>query len=266
MPKKNVKKVKLADLLGKEGKPNADLYKDDPKKRKNHVRNRTPRGRLIAVQGEYKRRLSGNAANDVKYYELAREFINNGFRQTKAYSAVFGTSISASRTNASKVFNSTWMRSLINEMLMGTDGEAAEPEKEYLLEKLMKQIESNVLDYLDDDGSFLNVKEIKALPKFAQQLIKKLDVHTWHEPLMEVLEEGGQPVEVGQIRHQKVHLELYDKQKALELLAKAMQWIGDNESGGTTYLTANVMIQANQRVDELRRDDLEGDYETVTTD
>jgi len=267
MPKAATK-IHLADLLnGKAGKANADLYKDgDPVKRKHHLKHRVSRARLVNVAGgDYKRSLSGNPEKDIKYHELAREFINNGFNQTKAYASVFGKTISQSRHTASNLFNSVWMRALIHDMVRGTDGEIADVEKEFLIGKLMKQIESNVLDYIDDDGQFLNVKEIKSLPTFVQELIKKLDVHTWHIPVMEDGDDGL-PVEVAQIRHQKVHIELYDKQKAMELLAKAMRWIaGDNETNNF-YLGAEQMIEANQRVESLRRDTIEGDFKNITPD
>jgi len=267
MARKNEKKISLADLLSKEGEANADFYKDEPEKRKNHKRNRVPRSRLMTTKGsEYKRRLSGDAAMDIKYHEVAREFISNGFNQTKAFASVFGKTLKKSSSRASIVFNSAWMRSLILEMVQGTDGELEEMPKEYLLEKLVKQIESNVLDYIDNDGSFLNVKELKALPLFAQQIIKKLQVHTWHVPVME-RNEGGEMEEVAQIRHQRVQLELYDKQKALELLAKAQRWIASvDEQNLNVFLGPDAMIAANKRIEKLRRDDIEGEYERTTSD
>ena len=221
-------KLRLADLLGEEGKPNAEFYRDEPEKRKHHEANRVHRSKLLNVKGgDYKRSLSGNPEMDLKYHELAREFISNGFKQTKAYAAVFGTTITNSRQRAGKIFNSMWMRSLIHEMVRGVDGEVAPPEKDYLIAILMKQIESNVLDYIDTDGEFLNVTELKALPLFCQQLIKKLDVTTWHMPMMEENEDGDME-EVGQIRHQRVQIELVDKQKAIEHLAKVMRWISSD--------------------------------------
>jgi len=268
MPRRNVKKLNLADLLGEEGRANADLYKDDDEKRKNHVAYRVDRNKLISVKSEYTRRLSGDPARDIQYHELAREFINNGFKQTKAYAAVFGMTLKKASVPASRVFNSTWMRALIHDMLMGQDGEP-NVEKSYLIEKLMKQIESNVLDYIDDDGAFLNVTELKALPKFCQQIIKKVEVHTWHTPNMINVGSEDEPnfEQHGEIRNQRVKLELWDKQKAMELLAKAMQWIQDKDGGGNTYLTANIMIAANKRVETLRKgEDIEGSYEKLAAD
>ena len=265
--KKAVKKISLNELMnGKPNEANADLYKDEPVKRKHHLNNRVPRGRLVSVKGgEYKRRLSGDAAMDIKYHELAREFISNGFKQSKAFAAVFGRGLQEVNKEAHKAFNSAWMRSLILEMLRGTDGEVEDLPKEYLLEKLTKQIESNILDYVDNDGAFLNVTELKALPLFTQQIIKKLQVHTWHEPMMERDEEGDM-VQVGEVRHQRVQLELYDKQKALELLARAQEWIAGKADETNIYLGADVMIAANKRVEALRRDEIEGEYENVTAD
>jgi hypothetical protein len=264
MPRPAKNKVNLADLLeGRPAKGNADLYKEgDPEKRKNHAKHRAPRHQLVAGD-RYKQKLASSAAEDVRLHELAREFINNGVRQTKAYAAVYGKTISQSRAPASKIFNSTWMRALILDLLQGTDGNLSELPKEYAIQRFIHQIESNVLDYVDDDGQCLSVHELRKLPAYVQQHIKKLDVHTWDEPLEKP---NG---DIVMIRHQKVHLELIDKQKALEHLAKVMRWI---EPKGDTnfFLGADVMIAAQKRVKKLRRDrdgtTLEGKAERVTTD
>ena len=258
-------KPKLEDLLRlKKGKSNTELHRDDPERRKKHIKYRTARDALVTpAAARYRRPLATDAKKDMEYHELAREFISNGMRQTPAYAAVYGVDLKQARVMASKIFNSTWMRSLIRDMLMGEDGEPAEISKEYALKIWMRQIESNVLDYVDDEGQWLNVKELKSLPDFAQQHIKKLNVHTWEEPVDDG--NGGERM----VRHQRVQIELIDKQRALEQMAKAMRWIETKGDVNLTVVSSDVMIEAQKRIEKLRKENeqaIEGTAARVATD
>jgi hypothetical protein len=258
MANKVIKKVSLKALLGdKEGKANADLYKDEPEKRQTHLKHRAPRHRMITpLGGQYTQSLSGDIEKDLKYYELAREFINNGLRQTKAYAAVFGCTLQAARGKAQTVFQSTWMRALCLRMLQGEDGDLAEVPKTYAIQRWIEQIETNVLDYIANDGTWLNVEELRSLPLFAQQQIRKLSLRNTITPMEQVLPDGE--VRRFEVRDQHVMIELYDKQKALEHLAKAMGWIAAQQ-GDTNlmFISPDMMTQAYKRMRE-RSEDIEG--------
>ena len=272
MAKKKVKKVSLAELLGKEGKANADLHKEDPKKRKQHLRHRTPRNRLITPKGaEYTRSLSGDPARDLKYHEVAREFISNGFDQTKAYAAVFGCSKRSAKANASKLFNSTTFRAKLAQMMQGTDGNLAELPKEYLLQKLVNVLELNILDYVGDDGRWLTVEELRALPLELQQELEDFRMTNTirHVALKDVdgnvvRQENGEPHTI-EVKEQQVYLKLPSKQAARDLLAKVMNWITLHVEHSHT-ITAETLMNADKRIERLRRDDIEGEAERVAAD
>jgi hypothetical protein len=264
-------KVSLSDLMGGEGKSNADFYHGDPKRRAKHKIHRAPRDHMINSKGgAYTHQISGDVVQDMRYHELAREFINNGFRQGKAYAAVYGTSLKSASDRASTIFNSLWMRKLIWEVLCGVDGEPLNDlDKGYAIEKLLQQIETNILDYIADDGRWLNVRELKGLPVFAQQQIKKLNITNKITPLF-VTDGDGNRVQEGEQHEQHVQIELWDKQKAIELLAKAMKWISTAEVDvNVNMIGADAMIAADKRINKLRRTEsatIEGKAERVTTD
>lgn len=272
MAKAKVKKLKLSDLLGKEGKANADLHKDDPVKRKNHLRYRTPRHRLITPKGsEYDRPLSGDFNADLKRLEVAREWISNGMDQTKAYAAVYGCTLKQAKAPASKLFNSTTFKSKLAMMMQGADGNLAELPKEYLLQKLINVLELNILDYVGDDGRWLTVEELRALPLELQQELEdfKMVNTIRHVALKDVdgnvvRQENGEPHTV-EVQEQQVFLKLPSKQAARELLAKVMNWITVHFDH-THTISAETLMNAEKRIERLRRDDIEGTAERIATD
>lgn len=269
--KKKKVKLKLNDLL--KGRSNADLHKDDPERRKNHLKYRSPRDELINSKGmEYTHALAADPVVDAKYNELVREFVNNGFDRFKAYAAVYGSSLAIARRRAPPIFASTGVRKKIREVLMGTDGNLIdELPKEYLIQSLLDTSEASVLDYIADDGTVLNINELKLLDRRFQKQIKKLKVHQTTIPVVmkdgdgnNVLDENGNPRYV-EVKNQNVELEMYDRLRALELMGKAMRWITQNQDIMVTFLTPDMLMRANQRVRQLRREDIEGTSERVTT-
>ena len=266
-----MEKVKLSDLLGQEGESNAELHKDNPEKRKNHLRYRTPRNRLITTRGaEYNRPLSGDPAMDLKRQEVMREFISNGFHQTKAYAAVYGCSLKAAKKSANQLFNSSTFRAQLRLMMLGADGNLAELPKEYLLQKLINVIELNILDYIGDDGRWLTVEELRALPIELQQELEDFKmVNTVRYVALKdvdgnVVMTDGEPHTV-EVREQQVYLKLPSKQAARDLLAKVMSWITLHvEHSGT--ITAETLMNADKRIERLRRDDIEGESQRIAAD
>lgn len=272
MAKKAVQKLKLADLLGRERKANADLHKEDPAKRKHHLRYRTPRNRLITPRGaEYTRPLSGDPATDLKRLEVAREWISNGMDQTKAYAAVYGCSLRAAKHQASLLFSSATFRAKLAQMMQGTDGNLAELPKEYLLQKLVNVLELNILDYVGNDGRWLTVEELRALPLELQQELEdfRMTNTVRHVALKTVdgevvRDRNGEPHMV-EVREQQVYFKLPSKQAARELLAKVMNWITIHMEH-THTVTAQTLMDAEKRIERLRRDDIEGQAVRIAAD
>ena len=272
--KKVTAKLKLSDLIGGKGKANADLYKDDPKRRKHHIKHRAPRYGLITPKGsEYTRPLAGDAAKDMKLNELAREWINNGLNKVKAVAAVYGVSPKTARQiSYMRLFDSSHFRSKALQMLQGVDGKFVEPAKQYAVQRLMYVIEMNILDYVDNDGSWLTVPELKALPREMQNMLEGFDMVNTARPMALTDGEGnvahnaaGDVVTV-EVRTQRVRLKLPDKTANMKLLAQILEWL---DTHGDTYIIAgDVMIQAETRAKELHRnaDDIESTVKRVATE
>lgn len=270
---KKKKTVKLKDLLGKDKASNADLHEDgEGDRRKWHKAYRVPRHQLITSKGMEYTRLSENVETDIKRNELAREFISNGFRQTRAYAAVYGVTLRAAGRRAGEVFASEHMRTLIRNILLGTDDEAIdELPKSWLITRLMDIVENNLLDFMGDDGRIYNVAELKRLPRWQQEQIKKLEVHERTAPKAiedkdgNILkDENGLPFWVP-VTEQHVVIELHDKLRASDLLAKAMQWIAQNVDVTFNFITGKDMLAAEARVKRLRRDAIEGEAKRTAT-
>jgi hypothetical protein len=154
--------------------------------------------------------VDSNAARNIRYHEIAKQFVNNGCRQTLAYATVTGNSVRKCGTQATRLFRKPFMIDLIRAYISG-DHEVPRT-KDWAIRKWTQMVESNVLNYLEDDGTWLSIKDLRTLPDYAQQAIKKIKVTT------EVDKDTGNSI-------QRVELELVDKQKALADLARAEKWI-----------------------------------------
>lgn len=275
MPRKKVEKLSFKELVGGPQKSNADLYKDDPKRRVNHVRHRTARNRLTTFTGgEYKRPLAGDIKKDMKLHELAREFVNNGMRKTNAVSAVFGVPLKQAKTDKyMSIFDSSHFRQMVSQMLQGVDGEFAEPPKEFAIQRAMSVLMMNILDYVGSDGRWLTVDELKALPRDMQLLLDDFKMKNVIRPVAltdqngKVVKDDNDEPYMVEVREQWVDIKLPDKTKQLELLAKFMHWI---ETHGDTNIVigADLMMAAEQRMKELHRDakTVEGSSERLSAD
>lgn len=171
-----------------------------------------------------------NPARNIKYHEIAKEFVNNGCRQTLAYARVTGNPVSKCGTQATRLFRKPFMVDLIRAYIAG-DHEVPRT-KDWAIKKWTQMVESNVLNYIDDTGEFLSIKELRELPDYAQQAIKKIKVTT------EVDKDSGNSI-------QKVEIELVDKQKALADLARAEKWIETHMNVSITApVSAEMLIDA----------------------
>jgi hypothetical protein len=171
-----------------------------------------------------------NPARNIKYHEIAKEYVNNGFRQTAAYAAITGNKVTKCGTQATRLFRKPFMTDLIRAYIQG-DHEVPRT-KDWAIKKWTQMVESNVLNYIDDTGEFLSIKELRELPDYAQQAIKKIKVTT------EVDKDSGNSI-------QRVEIELVDKQKALSDLARAEKWIETHMNVTVrTPVSAEMLIEA----------------------
>jgi hypothetical protein len=174
-----------------------------------------------------------NPARNIKYHEIAKEFVNNGCRQTLAYATVVGRPVGKCGTMATRLFRKPFMIDLIRAYIAG-DHEVPRT-KDWAIKKWTEMVESNVLNYIDDTGEFLSIAELRLLPDYAQQAIKKIKVTTERD------DDTGRTT-------QRVEIELLDKQKALADLARAEKWIETHMNINVTApVSAEALIDAQIR-------------------
>jgi len=181
-----------------------------------------------------------NASINIRYHEIAKEFVNNGCNAAKAYEVVTGASQRTSQRGALRLFKKPFFIELVRAYLQGE--ESSPKTKDWAIKIWTDMVNSNVLDYIDDDGEFLSVAELRKLPVYVQRSIKSLNIHTEEEEVKvdgKTLIEDGRPV---MKISQHVKIELIDKQKALNDLAKAEKWI-------ETHM--NIKISAPISADQL---------------
>jgi len=274
MAGKKVKKVNLRELLG-ERQSNAELYRDDPEKRKHHERHRTPRHRLITPKGSDYIPLAVNVERDIKLNELAREFISNGMDKVKAVAAVFGISIGAARNQKyMQIFDSTSFRKKIVDMMYGHDDKLIEPAKDFAIQRYMSMLNLNILDFFDDDGNWLSISEMRHLPPEMQILISAVSVKTISRKVPLTDNKGevirgvdGQPVTVEHVEQYVTNLNLPDKQKTMEKFSQLMGWIiTHHEHLHAHAFASDLMIAAEARIRERKQREIEGSAERISTD
>jgi len=179
-----------------------------------------------------------NPARNIRYHEIAKQFVNNGCRQTLAYATVVGRPVGKCGTMATRLFRKPFMVDLIRAYIVG-DHEVPRT-KDWAIKKWTQMVETNVLNYINDDGDYLSIAELRELPDYAQQAIKKITVTTNREPILvkgQMVIVDGKPMMEGT---QKIDIELVDKQKALADLARAEKWI---ETHMNVTLTAPVSAE-----------------------
>lgn len=189
-------------------------------------------------------------SRNIKYHEIAKEFVNNGCRQTLAYATVTGNPVLTCSTQATWLFRKPFMIDLIRAYIVG-DHEVPRT-KDWAIKKWTQMVECNVLNYFADDGECLSIKDLRELPDYAQQAIKKIKVTTETDP------------DTG-LSTQRVELELVDKQKALVDLARAEKWIETHMNINiTSPISAEVLIEAQmRRQKKLELRTIEGKSEKV---
>ena len=207
-----------------------------------------------------------------KYHRVALAFINNGCRQTLAYKTVFNCSMDAARQGAYRLFKKPKMIEAIRLYMAGVKNPKLT--KEWALKTWQQMIETNVLDYMDDDGRYLTVKELRELPLYVQRAIKKIDVHTRNT------DKENEDGTTTTTTTQRVSIELVDKQKALSDMARAEKWIETHMTinNNQNIITADSLIEAAQRREamlkhkkiddpaQIERRPIEGEAERMEND
>jgi hypothetical protein len=185
-------------------------------------------GRELNLVGPEHMIAHSNPSLNLKYHEIAKEFVNNGMNKTAAYKKVTKCKQKNATNMAYVLFNKPFFIDLVRAYLQGE--EESPKTKDWAIKVWTNMVNSNVLDYIDDDFGILTVKELKELPVYVQRSIKKLEVET-------TTDDDGREV-------RKIKIELVDKQKALNDLAKAEKWIETHMN-----ITVKAPVSAEQLIE-----------------
>lgn len=154
---------------------------------------------------------------------IARECIRNGFNIKQAYQTVTGFK------GEKKVKDMVLGRidEFVDEIKSLVD--ASQIDQQAALNFLWESIHSSILDYFDENGSVLPIRELKKLPRVQQALIEQIQVDSVQVPVIDpetkkaMLDDNGRPY----LRmEQSVSIKLVPKMLGMDMLAKIMKWIG----------------------------------------
>ena len=104
---------------------------------------------------------------------------------------------------------------------------------------LWDQINANLLDVFDDNGSVLSLKDLKKLPEGVQRCIKKI--------------KSTQPRKRGK-GTEVIEVEFYDKQRALEILARMERWFEEDAEGSGQTVSISALIADAEYAQKISRD------------
>mgnify|MGYP001551996996 CR=1 FL=1 len=121
--------------------------------------------------------------------------------------------------------------------------------KDWSIQRLLDEIDGNLLDYVHPDGTLMSLSEIRSLPRHKQRLIvdmklvesrESIEARKRWEVACEVAKASGvDPPAQPPVDH-LVRPLLVDKQKAMQTLARIQGWIG---SDGTPQVSPAEFIR-----------------------
>lgn len=225
---------------------------------------------LVAADSEKSRMpevKAGELRKQVKARALAREWIRNGMHLGQAYKTVTGFAPQERTINQ-------MIRGHLDDFVDELRGlvEASKVDQTAVLNMLWELIHISILDYFDDNGNVMPIRELKKMSRVHQALIDKIEVKTHQEPVTDpetgktMMDDNGRPYLQTK---QYVQIQLPPKLIAVEQLAKIMKWIGpqvvvQNNTTNVAILMAEKDAQ-NRRLNSLYGDNvIEG--EVVRTD
>lgn len=178
---------------------------------------------------------------------VANEYLRNGLDLKQAYEDVTHKKYSPARFNA-MLSEDTAFLDEVNIALTSAD-----LEKNKIVGMLWAMACVSPLDFMDDEGVTLSVKDLKALPREMQAMLEAVDVTNEQVPVKDqdgqvMTDESGRPylrvVQKVQVRIVK------SKKEALSTLAQIGKFIGPtmlNQTNVTVYNVAQSISDADNR-------------------
>lgn len=200
-----------------------------------------------AVLTEKDRKLSKSVRDKLQNRLIATEYLRNGLNLNEAYTTV--TRKSWRSAQAVGIVTSPEFLHEVGEALSGTTAD-----KNRVLSLLWAQAVTSPLDYMDDDGKILTIKELKQLPRELQALIEEVKIQ---RKTVALVDENGKVVKDDEGKEvttevEYVHLKFPSKQMALDTIAKIGKMIGPQVAVQNNFYSFDrAMAEADARVMEL---------------
>lgn len=212
--------------------------------------------RLRKIRAEAKARL------------VAQEYVRNGMDLTNAYNTVCQTNYPRNGKGHQTAYQllGKSMDAFIDELnriMAKTD-----ISRERALSILWTMVNASILDFLDEHGNVLPVKELKKLPRVMQMLISEIEIKTSQSVAKDaegkdMYDDMGRPYLVTKSH---VKLKIPDKLTAFRHLAEVMRWIGPTVQINN-FNIGSMMAEADAKAATLEQQyDYDGQYSEVRED
>lgn len=190
--------------------------------------------------------------HDMQGRMMAQEYVRNGMNYGKAVSAAGIKSVQSQ--NSINYLNPAVQDSFFDEL--SSLVKAADIDRDRALQILWTMVNTSLLDFVDDHGNFLPIKELKKLPRLMQLCLTKVKVERREEPIFDgvgkkrhmVVDENGRPY-LRKIEY--VHIEIPERMAAINQLAQLMKWVGPAVQI-TNFNFGQFMADADSRADNAR--------------
>lgn len=176
---------------------------------------------------------------------IAQEYVRNGFKFNEAYKRVTGTR-AISEKSMHRVLGpmSDVFMDEVRVMV-----EKSDIDKDKALNILWSMVNMSVLDYFDENGHVLSIKELKSLPRVMQIMIHEVRVKSVQVPLKDetgklMLDDNGSPYLT---RQEQVAIKIPEKMAAIQQLALLMRWTGPMVNLNVNLTVGQLMIEADER-------------------
>lgn len=184
---------------------------------------------------------------------VAQEYVRNGMNLIDAYNAVNHTAYVPNGQTMYRLLGKATddFMDELNRLLARSD-----ISRERALAILWTMINTSILDFLDEHGNILSVKELKKLPRTMQLLLSKISVESHQSVALDpttkkpMLDDLGRPYLT---THAKVRIEIPDKLVAFRQLAEVMRWVGPTVQVNNFVSVGVQMAEADARARRMDR-------------
>lgn len=183
---------------------------------------------------------------------LAQEFVRNGFNFTEAYFTVTGSRLTGARESMHKALGP---QTDVFMQEVGRMVERSDINKEKAINIVWAMVNMSILDYMDDHGRILSIRELKQLPRVMQIMISEVKMKAVMVPLKDdkgkpMLDDNGSPYLT---RVEQVSIKIPEKMASLQQLAILMRWTGPLVNLNLNLSVGQMMIEADERKRRVER-------------